>query len=193
MDDEQNAWNERYKSHSHTSLDADPFFLDGYKNFVSPLFPGKGSALDVAGGVGRHSLLLARDGWQVTLMDISDIGIKQAAENAEQAGVKLKLITQDLARSREISGHFDLILVFFFLERALFPQLLRAMKPGGLIFYKTYTQQSAKSAGRRPTHPMYLLKENELLTTFSQLLQVLYYSEAPGKGTAELIARNLPL
>lgn len=189
MQDEKNAWNEKYKSHSHTSLEADPFLVEGYRSFVSPLFPVKGTALDVAGGVGRHSIFLARDGWQVTLMDISGVGIKQAGINAEQAGVKIRLVTQDLARNKTIPARFDLILVFFFLEREFFPHLWQALKPRGLLLYKTYTQQSPKSKSGGPSHPMYLLKETELLNAFSQA-EILHYSEPPGKGTAELIARK---
>ncbi len=189
MHDERKEWDERYRSHSHASLEADPFFLDAYKHFVLPLFPARGRALDVAGGVGRHSLVLAQDGWQVTMIDISEVGLKQAGENARNKGLNLDLVNKDLSEQDAISGQFDLILVFFYLERSLFPQLVRALRPGGLLLYKTYTEQSSKDEGRRPSHSMHLLQPNELLTAFSPL-QVLHYSEAPCRGTAELIARN---
>lgn len=165
------------------------FFLDAYKNFVLPLFPARGRALDVAGGVGRHSLVLALDGWQVTMIDISGEGLKQAGENARNKGLNLDLVNKDLSQQDAISGKFDLILVFFYPERSIFPQLMRALRPGGLLLYKTYTEQSSKNEGRRPSHPMHLLQQNELLSAFSPL-EALHYNEASGKGTAELIARN---
>ncbi len=189
MHDERKEWDERYRSRSHASLEADPFFLDAHKNFVMPLFPARGRALDVAGGVGRHSLVLAQDGWQVTMIDISEVGSKQAGENARNQGLNLDVVNKDLSEQDAIFGQFELIVVFFYLERSLFPQLLHALRPGGLLLYKTYTEQSSQNAGRRPSHPMHLLQPNELLTAFSPL-QVLHYDEVPGRGTAELIARN---
>src|SRR5437016_4037883 len=78
--DERDLWNKKYSEGSHTSLDPAPFLLSAWSEFLKDVAPGK--ALDVAGGVGRHALWLAERGWQVKLVDISEIGIQIAQANA---------------------------------------------------------------------------------------------------------------
>ncbi len=87
-----------------------------------------------------------------------------------------------------------MILVFFYLQRELFPALIRALAPGGILVYKTYTQEHGRlSGGMGPTHPMHLLEPNELLKAFGSL-QVLFYRETVAvKGVAELIVRKLEI
>src|SRR5437016_9900408 len=79
--DERDLWSKKYSEGSHTSLEPDPFLLSAWSEFLKDVAPGK--ALDVAGGVGRHSLWLAERGWKVKLVDISEIGIQMAKENAQ--------------------------------------------------------------------------------------------------------------
>ena len=82
--DEKPLWNKKYSEGSHSSLEPDPFLVRAYDEFVFGTTPGL--ALDLAGGVGRHSIWLAQRGWRVKLLDISDVGIQQAEENAARTG-----------------------------------------------------------------------------------------------------------
>jgi tellurite methyltransferase len=194
--DERAIWNARYAEGSHASLTPDPFVVDAFENYVTPLLgDGRGrSALDVAGGVGRHAIWLAKRDWKLTLLDISDEAIAIAKRNAEAAGLELDLRAQS---ARDFLGKgaapCDLIVVFFFLERELFPALIQHLKPGGLLIYKTYTTEQPKlRPGEGPSHPMHLLNRNELLRAFSSL-EVLFYRETvKDRGIAELVARKAP-
>jgi 2-polyprenyl-3-methyl-5-hydroxy-6-metoxy-1,4-benzoquinol methylase len=188
--DEKSMWNQKYSERSHSSLEPDPFMVSAYDEFLSGSSPGL--ALDVAGGVGRHSMWLAQRGWRVKLLDVSEVGIKQAQENAQRTGTVSSITTeirdlnsgQDLAREQ-----YDLVIVFFFLQRELFPALISALKPGGLLIYKTYTTDQKNFAGESG-HPMFLLEPNELLNAFS-LMHVLHYHETVQKrGVAELVVRK---
>jgi SAM-dependent methyltransferase len=153
------------------------------------LFPNGGDALDVAGGVGRHAIWLAKRRWRVLLSDISDVGIAQARDNARRARVKIHCRVEDLTTADLGSNVYDLAVVFFYLERKIFPDLERALRPGGLLIYKTYTQEAPRRGGG-PSHPMYLLAANELLKTFGRL-QTLYYREpVTGKAVAEFVGRK---
>ena len=82
--DEKSSWNKKYSEGSHSSLEPDPFLVSAYDEFLSGRPPGL--ALDVAGGVGRHAIWLAQRGWRMKLLDISEVGIQQAEENAKQTG-----------------------------------------------------------------------------------------------------------
>jgi 2-polyprenyl-3-methyl-5-hydroxy-6-metoxy-1,4-benzoquinol methylase len=193
--DEKSSWNKKYSEGSHTSLAPDPFLLSAYDEFLAGNRPG--TALDVAGGVGRHAIWLAQRGWHVKLVDISEVGVKQAEENAKQTGTA-SLITaevRDLNKRQDLGREqFDLVVVFFFLQRELFPALAAALKPGGILIYKTYTteQQRLSTEGVKsgPSHPMFLLQPNELLRAFSGLRVLHYHETISQKGVAELVARK---
>jgi tellurite methyltransferase len=188
--DEKSSWNKKYSEGSHSSLEPDPFMVSAYDEFLSGSAPGL--ALDVAGGVGRHSIWLAQRGWRIKLLDISDVGIKQAKANAKSTGTAASIslevrdlnVMQDLGREQ-----YDLVVVFFFLQRDLFPAVAAALKPGGLLIYKTYTAEQKNFAGG-PSHPMFLLESNELLHAFSSMRVLHYHETIQGKGVAELLARK---
>ncbi|HEX3093144.1 MAG TPA: class I SAM-dependent methyltransferase, partial [Candidatus Angelobacter sp.] len=151
-----------------------------------------GLAMDVAGGVGRHAIWLAQRGWRVKLVDISEAGVNQAQENAKKTETTSSITTEirDLNTSQDLGrAQYDLVVVFFFLQRELFPALAAALKPGGHLIYKTYTVEQQRFGGG-PSHPMFLLEPNELLRAFSSM-RVLYYHETiQEKGVAELVARK---
>lgn len=189
--DEKSAWNKKYSEGSHNSLEPDPFLVSAYDEFLFGTSPG--FALDVAGGVGRHSIWLAQRGWRVKLLDISEVGIKQAQENAKKTETTSLITTEvrDLNSSQDLGREqYDLVLVFFFLQRELFPALATVLKSGGFLFYKTYTSEQRNFRGG-PSHPMFLLQPNELLHAFTSLRVLHYHETIQEKGVAELVARKI--
>jgi SAM-dependent methyltransferase len=187
--DEREMWDRKYREGSHGLTDPDPLLPYAYEEFVQPLFPQGGAALDVAGGVGRHSIFMAKHGWKVTLLDISDIGIAQARKNAGELGDLIDYQVTDLTLTQWEASHYDLVMVFFYLERGIFRQLADAILPGGLLIYKTYTHLAPKF-GKGPSHPMHLLKENELLHTFPGMTVLHYKENIRDRAVAELVARK---
>jgi len=191
--DERTLWNRKYSEGSHASLEPDSFLISAYSEFIGGSISG--SALDLAGGVGRHTLWLAERGWKVTLVDVSEVGIDRARKNLAKRRDKLPLSNVDfkILNLEKVSnlGHeqYDLILVFFYLQRELFPALISALRPDGFLIYKTYTTDQQRFPGG-PSHPMHLLQPNELLRAFAAL-RILYYNETiREKGLAELVARK---
>src|SRR5437764_15359477 len=133
--DERALWNKKYSEGSHTSLEPDPFLLSAWSEFLKDVVPGK--ALDVAGGVGRHALWLAAHGWKVKLVDISEVGIQIAQENArssaqpraavphKRSSIKTEVVDLNVVHDLG-EQEYDLIVVFFYLQRQLFPALISA-------------------------------------------------------------------
>ena len=195
---EHDAWNRRYRRGSHHSAKPDPFLVEAFDEYIGPAFRDGGTALDVAGGVGRHAVWLAKRNWKVTLVDISEVGLGQAKENAGALASRIKFAATDLAHlppPRSAHGFslgraaYDVILVFFYLERSLFRRLVGALKPGGMLIYKTYTVDQMNLPGG-PSHPLHLLKHNELLRAFKGL-RVLYYRETfRERGLAEFLGQK---
>jgi tellurite methyltransferase len=192
--DEKTLWNQKFSERAHTSLDPDPFLVSAYEEFLS----GRpaGSVLDVAGGAGRHSIWLAQRGWRANLLDISDVGIGLAEKNASRAlgPIRKEFLIHaevaDLNRVKDLgTEQFDLVLVFFYLQRELFPALITALRPGGFLLYKTYTTDQQRFTGG-PSNPAFLLKPNELLDAFQSLRVLHYHETAQNKGTAELVAQK---
>ena len=190
IDDERIHWNTRYREKPGSWTEPDEFLISAYDEFLSEVSPGL--ALDLAGGAGRHALFLLRRGWRVHLLDISDVGLELAREKAKAEGLSSNLIAEvaDLNAMVDLgSSQYELITVFYFLRRELFPALEAALKPGGLLVYRTYTI-ARQSAGGGPADPRYLLQPNELRQAFSSL-QVLRYREMDqGKCAAELVAKK---
>lgn len=186
--DDRAYWDQRYREGAESWREPDPFLVEAYEECIHPLFPQPGRALDVAGGMGRHATWLAQRGWDVTLVDISKVGLERAAAHKASKG-SIELIAADLEHYKLPLRQYDLVLVFFYLQRSLFPALKAALKPGGLLGYKTYTL-GHRQYGRGPHHPMYFLKPNELLRAFSSM-RILHYRETvKEKGVAELVARR---
>jgi len=165
--------------------------------------------LDLAGGTGRHAIWLAKQGWEVTLIDISEIGVEQAQQNAGPLSSRIHFVVDDLthlkpwqtnigqtnasqanAGQTQSEAGFELVMTFFYLEREIFPRIVQAIRPGGLLIYKTHTSAQAEFAtGRQgPKNPAYLLEPGELLQ-LAKGLRVLHYREEVGNlATAELVA-----
>ena len=104
---------------------------------LADLLPARGRALDLAGGAGRHAVWLARRGLDVTCADVSPVGLARARAAAEAAGVSITtqvLDVDDLLAGATLGPH-DLVLIFHFLERRLFPRLRELLAPGGLVVF----------------------------------------------------------
>jgi tellurite methyltransferase len=192
---ERNRWNQKYRE-ANKALNPklpDSFLPHAFSKYILPVFPNGGSALDLAGGAGRHAIWLAKQGWEVTLIDISETGVEQARQDAGALATHIRFVVDDLthfkASQTELERGFDVVIVFFYLERKIFSELLQAIHPGGLLVYKTYTLAQAKLK-YGPTNPAHLLKPDELLQLAANLHVLHYREDISERATAELVARK---
>jgi SAM-dependent methyltransferase len=115
-----------------------------------------GQVLDVAAGSGRHSRYLLELGFRVSAVDRDTSALKAAPG--------LEIVTADLEAGSgwPFRGRgFDGIVVTNYLHRPLFPALLAALAPGGLLIYETF--QAGNAQFGRPSNPDFLLQPGELL------------------------------
>lgn len=185
-----NSWDERYRKGDHAGSEPDPFLVS-CRDWLEEFLPQHGKALDLAGGAGRNAVYLAGLGFDVTLVDASQVAARRAENLASRHNVPLRVVVADLERNGYVLNpeSFDLVIVFFYLERALFPAIRSGVKPGGLIIYRTYTVDQQRYPGR-PKHAMHLLRHNELLDEFRGY-RILFYEEiVRGKGVAAIVARK---
>jgi tellurite methyltransferase len=199
--EEKNRWDTRYTESPESWTEPDDYLKRAYEEFLTTVPPGR--ALDLAGGAGRNSLFLLQRGWQVKLVDISEVGLSLAKEKAAKlivssntgrsaCATRVSLETEilDLNTLNDLGeNQYDLVVVFYFLRRDLFPAIIRALKPGGFLVYRTYTIDRMKVPGG-PEDPRYLLQPNELLRAFSALRVLHYHETTEGKAAAELVGRK---
>jgi len=151
--------------------------------------PG-GDAFDLACGRGASSLQLARLGMRVTAWDLSPVAIRRLSEAAAAQGLQVDARVRDVAQRPPMANSFDLILVSYFLERKLAPAILHALRPGGLLFYQTFTRQAVSDMG--PANPEWRLADNELLKLF-QPLRVRVYREEGRLGDLSRGCRDIAM
>ena len=192
-DDERERWNQKYREAPGAWLIPDPFLPRAFSEYILPLFPHGGNALDLAGGAGRHAIWLAQQDWKVTLIDISETGVEQARQNAGPLASHIQFVVDDLtcfkAAQTEFEARFEVVMAFFYLERKIFSEMVKAVRPGGLLVYKTLTLEQAKLADG-PKNPAHLLQPGELLQLADGLRILHYQEEVAEKATAALVARK---
>lgn len=188
-DEEREHWNQKYREAPEVWLEPDPLLARAFSEYILPLFLSGGNALDLAGGAGRHAIWLAKQGWEVTLIDISETGVEQARMNAGALASRIHFVVDDLTGFAASQTQFDVVMAFFYLERKSFPEIVKSIKPGGLLVYKTLTIAQLGLAGG-PKDPAHLLEKNELLRLADGLEVLHYHEEVARKATAELIARK---
>lgn len=138
------------------------------------LLPDRGSALDLACGLGGNAILLAQQGLSVAAWDIADVPIALLQDAALRQQLSIQAEVRDVVANPLGLATFDVVTVSYFLDRDIITALIKALKPGGLIYYQTFTNQRVSSRG--PQRAEYRLAEQELLQLFSGL-QVLVYRE----------------
>jgi rhodanese-related sulfurtransferase len=126
------------------------------------LVPPGAKTLDVACGRGRHALLLAAAGSMVRAVDSDPDRVARLSALARRLRLPLDAEVVDLESGAVDLGdeEWDLALVFNYLHRPLFPALVRALRPGGILLCETFTREQARHG--RPTNPDHLLEPGEL-------------------------------
>ncbi len=193
-------WNARYRAAAEEPL-AEP------AEFVRELLPllPLGSALDLACGTGRHTLLLASRQQPVTAVDSSAVALEMLERRAQAShcavthiqraaqvgnrGHGIQIWQADLEEVSLPSQAFSLVVCVNYLQRSLFSEIERTLVPGGVLLFETYTVAQLEFPGG-PRNPRYFLESGELRTAFPALRSLFYRELRAGKGIASLIARK---
>lgn len=184
--DERTAWDKTYARKDYVfGKDPSPFLVEHATKIP------KGKVLDIAVGEGRHSVYLAKKGYQVEGVDISVMGLRKAKKLAAENGVTIETVNADLNRYKIRNDTYSGIINFFYLQRNLFPQIKSGLKKGGVVIFQAHTVEQAKIATATAYEKEYLLQPGELKKAFSDF-EILHYSETnDGKNAlASLVARK---
>ena len=132
--------------------------------------PAAGRVLDVASGSGRHARYLAGLGYRVEAVDRDAHALSALAG---VAGATTRVADLEDGEWPYAGEHFAAVIVINYLHRRLFPYLLAAVAPGGVLIYETFAAGNERYG--RPSNPDFLLKPGELLQVAHGRLEVLDY------------------
>lgn len=144
-------------------------------NLVTSHVSGGLRLLDVAGGGSSNAIDLALHRFDVTVVDLSDVGLTIAHESALEAGVKITTIQSDLNADPLPAGPWEVITTANYLQRDLYPAMIDALTPGGYLVIVVATMMNLE----RHTRPgrVFLIEPQELLRLAGDL-EIVHHSEA---------------
>jgi len=134
-------------------------------------------ALDIACGIGRNALYLAKNGFEVDALDISAVALQELTQHMKQITDVAKIHTKlvDLDEYDLTANEYDLIIMINFLDRDIIRQFGKSLKKGGLAIVETYMRDEHNE--KKNSNPDFLLAKDELLTFFGDKFETIEYGE----------------
>ena len=146
-------WNERYSEAEYVfGTEPNDFLKERFQHI-----PARGRVLCLAEGEGRNAVFLAEQGYQVTAMDLSDVGLNKALKLASERGVEIITQIADLADYQFGENEWDGIISIWAhmpktVRQYVHAQIAPALKPNGVFIVEAYTEQqlNMKAVGGPP-------------------------------------------
>ena len=156
--DPQKMWDERFGQAELVYGEQPNAYLRAQSARLTPgckiLVPGD--------GYGRNGIWLAREGFQVSTVDLSPVGVARARKSAQEAGLTMSIEQADLASWTWPVDEFDAVAsIFLHLPREVRPQIhaqmFGAVKPGGMLIIEAFRWRNCgivrgTEAGGTPLH-----------------------------------------
>ncbi|MFP3184435.1 MAG: class I SAM-dependent methyltransferase [Paraburkholderia sp.] len=134
--------------------------------------PG-GAVLDVAAGAGRHARWFAAHGHPVTALDRDAAALSTMRDEPQITAHVADL--EGAPWPLPDDAKFAAVVVTNYLHRPLFPRLLEALAPGGVLIYETFAHGN-QTVGK-PSNPAFLLQPGELLDVVRLRLRVIAFQD----------------
>jgi SAM-dependent methyltransferase len=141
-------WDERYNEAGFAyGTEANDFLKEELHKI-----PAGGRVLCLAEGEGRNAVFLAQKGYQVTAMDLSEVGLNKALKLASDKGVGISTQVADLADYKLGAAQWDGIVSIWAhmpeaIQRRVHAQIAPALKSGGVFILEAYTYEQTTMEG----------------------------------------------
>lgn len=159
---QQIKWNERFSRKGYAYGEEANEFL---KNTID-LVP-KGQILCIGEGEGRNALFLALAGYDVTAVDISEVGLKKTRKRAEEKNVTIHTIHADLTRYELGKESWQgIVSIYCHLHKdervTLHHKCVDALSSNGIFIMESYSTNQLKYDTGGPKNIDLLLDLNEV-------------------------------
>ncbi|GHB69705.1 SAM-dependent methyltransferase [Psychrosphaera saromensis] len=141
-------WDKRYSNEEFAyGTEANDFLKSEFAQI-----PKGGKVLCLAEGEGRNAVFLAKQGYQVTAVDQSPVGLVKAKNFASQNGVEISTIVADLNDYDLGENTWDGIVSIAahvppFLRKKLHTQVVKSLKADGIFILEAYTERHLEMDG----------------------------------------------
>ena len=156
-------WNQRYEG-GELLWTAQPnrFLVEE----VADMAPGR--ALDVGCGEGRNAVWLAKQGWSVTGVDFSDVGLDKARRLAESEEVSVEWVLADLRTYQPETDAYDLVVVLYLHlpapeRRTVHAAAVRSLRPGGSLVVVGHDLTNLSDGYGGPQDPAILFTPDDVV------------------------------
>lgn len=132
-------WDERYNTEEYAYGIEPNDFLKMNVDAIP-----KGRVLCLAEGEGRNAVFLAKQGYSVTAVDSSLVGLDKAQKLAKKGGVHIELIHSDLAEYEIGENQWDGVISIFcplptYLRKIVHKKVVCGLKRNGVFLLEAYT------------------------------------------------------
>ena len=150
-----------------------------------------GRGLDIAMGEGRNAVFLAKKGFIMDGVDISEVALRKAKRLARENHVSVNTINADLTTYVIKPETYVVILNIDYLQRSLIPQIKRGLKHHGVVVFENHTLDQLSNAPDMHLRRDELLEKGELKELFKDYQIMVYRETNDGKDAwASLVARK---
>lgn len=160
---DRDVWNARYAERDLIwSAEPNRFLVAE----VGDLPPGR--AIDIGAGEGRNALWLAEQGWEVTAVDFSEVGIDKGRQIAEHRGLDLDWVVADLRDYVPPERSFDLVIEFYIqvlspLREEIWRRAAAAVAPGGTLLVVGHDLTNIEHGYGGPQNPLVLFTPDDVV------------------------------
>ena len=160
---DREGWNQRYETTDLVWTAEPNQFLVVEVEGLAP-----GTALDLGAGEGRNAVWLAQQGWQVTAVDFSDVGLAKADQLATAAGVEVSTTCADLVGYTPPPRGFDLVAVVYLhlpasVRRAVYRRAADGVAPSGTLLVVGHDTTNRTDGYGGPQDPDVLFSPDDVV------------------------------
>ena len=125
-----------------------------------------------ADGYGRNGLWLAKQGFDVTTVDVSPVGVERARKTAQAAGISAKILLSDLNTWEWPKDEFDAVAAIYLHlppeeRQTVHARMLGALKPGGILILEAFNPGQLAYTSGGPKNPELLYTAEMLRRDFA--------------------------
>jgi Fe2+ or Zn2+ uptake regulation protein/predicted O-methyltransferase YrrM len=147
-------WNDRYAGRDYLWDVGPNQFVERHLGGLRP-----GTAIDLAAGEGRNAVWLAEQGWRVTAVDFSQLGLDKADRLATDRGVadRVETVNAD-ALTFKPPGLVDLVVIAYLQipaarQRTALEHAMTWLRPGGTLFVVAHDRSNIERGCGGPSDP----------------------------------------